>query len=78
MPYALVAENLKVLNEEALKEVNDFILFLISKNATKTEIVNTADKISQLQGSLSYVADANLRNQEDAAWQSAIQEKFAK
>ena len=76
MPYSVVAENLKVLDETALQEVNDFILFLIKKN-TATENKNTvSSEVSRLRGALSFAANSSLIEKEKSAWDNAMKEKY--
>ncbi len=76
MPYSVVAENLKVLDENALQEVNDFILFLIqkSKKIEKNKI-STSDA-SNLRGALSFAANPSLIEKEKSAWSEALKEKY--
>lgn len=75
MPYSVVAENLKVLDENALQEVNDFILFLIQKN---NEAINktVSSEVSALRGTLSFAADSSLVEKEKSAWNNAVKEKY--
>lgn len=76
MLYANVAENLKVLNESALQEVNDFILFLIQKNTAVENKKNNYPDASSLRGSLSFAANPSLIEKEKSAWNIAMKEKF--
>lgn len=74
MPYSVVAENLKVLDETALQEVNDFILFLIQKNTSSNK--KDSSDVSSLRGSLAFAANPSLVENEKSAWSKAIKEKY--
>lgn len=75
MPYSVVAENLKVLDENALQEVNDFILFLIQKNNAAINKTVSSD-VSGLRGALSFAAEPSLVEKEKSAWNNAMKEKY--
>lgn len=75
IPYSVVAENLKVLDENALQEVNDFILFLIQKNNAAINKTVSSD-VSGLRGALSFAADSSLVEKEKSAWNNAVKEKY--
>lgn len=76
MPYSVVAENLKVLDETALQEVNDFILFLIQKNTAVEKNQTVSSDISSLRGALSFAANPSLVEKEKSAWGNAMKEKY--
>lgn len=76
MPYSVVAENLKVLDETALQEVNDFILFLIQKNTAVEKNQTVSSDISSLRGALSFAANPSLVENEKSAWCNAMKEKY--
>ena len=76
MPYSVVAENLKVLDETALQEVNDFILFLIQKNTAVEKNQTVSSDISSLRGALSFAANSSLVEKEKSAWGNAMKEKY--
>ncbi len=74
MPYSVVAENLKVLDETTLQEVNYFILFLIQKNTSNNK--KDFSDVSSLRGSLAFAANSSLVENEKSAWSKAIKEKY--
>lgn len=78
MPYSVVVENLKVLDERALQEVNDFILFLIQKNTLSVSDGNNTviPDVSGLRGALAFAADPSLIEKEKFAWNKAVLEKY--
>ena len=75
MPFSVVVENLKELDENSLQEVNDFILFLIQKN-NESEKKTVSSDVSCLRGSLSFAADPSLMEKEKLAWVKALEEKY--